>query len=276
MTETPFFFPGRDCELFGVLHSPASVPANAAFVFCAPFGEEKLWTHLVYVSFARELARRGMTVLRFDYRGTGDSDGDSEDAMPGACLEDIHRALDVLRERCGRRVSLGLLGLRFGATLAAIAAETEADVQRLVLWSPVLRGAAYAQELLRMNLAAQIAQYREVREDREALVRAMKAGRTVNVDGYEMLLAGYEQTSAIDLLAMSPRSNAHCLVAEIAARPQPAVGADLGRFAALYAGGTTVVSIEEPFWKEIKPLYARAERLFGDTLRWMESVSHAV
>jgi hypothetical protein len=37
-----------------------------------------------------------------------------------------------------------------------------------------------------------------------------------------------------------------------------------------------VVSVEEPFWKEIKPLYARANALFADTLRWMEPVSHAV
>ena len=273
--ETPFFFPGRGRELFGMLHEPASSSAKGAFLFCAPYGEEKLWTHLVYVSFARELARRGLTVLRFDYRGTGDSEGDSEEATPDACLDDIRSALGVLRgKRAG--VPLGLLGLRFGATLATLAAETEDDVRQLVLWHPILRGAPYAQELLRMNLATQIAQYREVREDRDALVRAMKAGRTVNVDGYEMSLAGYEQMSAIDLLASSRRSAARCLVAEISARPLAAAGADMARFAARYADGTTVVAVEEPFWKEIKLLYARAERLFAESLCWMEPVRHAV
>ena len=276
MTETPFFFPGRDRELFGVLHEPTSPSAGSAFLFCAPYGEEKLWTHLVYVSFARELARRGLTVLRFDYRGSGDSEGDSEEATPDACLEDIRNALGVLRERCAAGVSLGLLGLRFGATLAALAAETEDDVRQVVLWHPILRGAPYAQELLRMNLATQIAQYREVREDRDVLVKAMKDGRTVNVDGYEMSLAGYEQMGAIDLLASPRRSGARCLVAEVAPRSRPAAGADIARFAALYAEGTAVLSVEEPFWKEIKPLYARAERLFADTLGWMEPVSHAV
>lgn len=275
MTETPFFFPGCGRELFGVLHAPASTPADAAFLFCAPFGEEKLWAHLVYVNFARELARRGFGVLRFDYRGSGDSEGDSEEATPDACLEDISVALAVLRGKFAS-APLGLLGLRFGATLAALAAERESDVRQLVLWHPVLRGAPYAQELLRMNLATQVAQYREVREDRDALVQSMKAGRTVNVDGYEMSLAGYEQMSAIDLLAGRRSTAARCLVAEAVPRPRPAPSADVARLATLFSGSVAVVSVEEPFWKEIKPLYARANALFADTLRWMEPVSHAV
>jgi exosortase A-associated hydrolase 2 len=276
VTEVPFFFPGGDRELFGVLHVPASSPPAAAFLFCAPFGEEKLWAHLVYVSFARELARRGFAVLRFDYRGTGDSEGDSEEATPEACLDDIRCALEVLREKCAASAPLGLLGLRFGATLAALAAERESGLQWLVLWSPVLRGAAYAQELLRTNIAAQVTLYREVREDRDAMVQAMKSGRTVNVEGYELSLAGFEQTSAIDLLVAPVRATARSLVVDIAPRPRPAVGADFARFAALRPEGTAVVSVEEPFWKEIKPLYARAERLFADTLRWMEPASNAV
>ena len=55
------------------MQSPS--PCAAAFVFCHPLTEEKLWTHRVFVTFARELAAAGHTVLRFDYRGNGDSDG---------------------------------------------------------------------------------------------------------------------------------------------------------------------------------------------------------
>ena len=104
----------------------------------------------------------------------------------------------------------------------------------------------------------------------------MKEGRTVNVDGYEMSLAGYEQTSAIDLLAAPRRTTARCLVIELAPRPRPVVSADLARFAALHREGRAVVSVEEPFWKEIKTLYTHAEQLCADTLRWLEPVSHAV
>ena len=56
-TETPFFFPSGKHSLFGILHQPAAATCLPAFVFCHPFGEEKLWTHRVFVSFARRLAR---------------------------------------------------------------------------------------------------------------------------------------------------------------------------------------------------------------------------
>lgn len=270
MSEVPLYFGGGGFDLFGVMHAAQAPARDVGFVFCAPFAEEKLWTHLVYVNFARELARRGHPVLRFDYRGTGDSAGDFEDATPQACVADTLCAIGALRERAGPLAGVGLLGLRFGATVAAMAAERCDDVRRLVLWSPVLRGGAYVQELLRVNLAMQIAQFKEVRRDREELVRAMREGQTTNVDGYEITLETYEQLGTIDLLAgPGAAAAARCLVVQIAPRPLEGPGPELLRLAAQYRDGRAVVSVEEPFWKEIKPLYTRAERLFAGTLGWM-------
>ena len=78
--ETPFFFKTESRRLFGVLHLPeAGSPGTRAIVMSHPFGEEKLWSHRVFVSCARALAARGYTVLRFDYTGAGDSTGDTAD-----------------------------------------------------------------------------------------------------------------------------------------------------------------------------------------------------
>jgi len=52
MTETPFFFPNGNYQLFGVLHEAEAPSKNEGFVFCAPFAEEKLWAHRVFVNFA--------------------------------------------------------------------------------------------------------------------------------------------------------------------------------------------------------------------------------
>ena len=85
MKETPFFFEGDTGSLFGLLHEPdPATPAREAFVFCHPFGEEKLWTHRTYVSMARRLAERGHPVLRFDFLGNGDSDGAFADSRSPA------------------------------------------------------------------------------------------------------------------------------------------------------------------------------------------------
>ncbi len=233
MNEVPFFFPSNGFDLFGVMHAPQTAGRSTAFLFCPPFGEEMLWTRLVYVNFARELARRGYPVLRFDYRGTGDSDGEFEDSTVETYLSDIRCALGVLAEKSGPASGTALLGLRFGATLAALTAEAVPEVRRLVLWSPIVNGAAYMQELLRVNLTTQLALYKEVRQNREALVKAMAEGKPANVDGYEVTGAMFEQASSIDLLAGPKRSAAKCLIAQIA--PTSPADAAQGTVRAVFA-----------------------------------------
>jgi pimeloyl-ACP methyl ester carboxylesterase len=88
------------------------------------------------------LAKLGHAVLRFDYSGAGDSAGESVHGDVDLWLGDIAAAIDEVRRR--RRAShVTLLGLRFGATLAALAAARRDDVDRLVLWEPVQDGADY-------------------------------------------------------------------------------------------------------------------------------------
>src|SRR3982751_2205696 len=94
--ETPQFFPNRENQrLFSVLHRVPS--ANLAGVVCPPLFDEKLWSHRVLVNFARFVAARGVSVLRFDYFGDGESDGRFEDASVSTRLRDIEDAVDFCR-----------------------------------------------------------------------------------------------------------------------------------------------------------------------------------
>ncbi len=271
MKETPFFFEGETGSLFGLLHEPdAGTPAREAFVFCHPFGEEKLWTHRTYVSMARRLADRGHPVLRFDFLGNGDSDGTIADFSLTGALADVARAVELVRTRTGRtRVSL--LGLRLGATIAALSAERLAQVDRLVLWAPIVDGGRYMQEQLRVNLATQLAVYKEVRQDRAALVADMRNGATVNVDGYTLAWPLFDEISGVKLAAADRPFEGRCLVVQLdrqpAARPLPELQQLQGR----YANGQLVLVQEEPFWKEIDAFYGAAPRLFDATLTWLEA-----
>ena len=58
-------------------------------LLCHAFAEEKLWSHRVYVTFARELAALGYAVLRFDFRGEGDSDLEFEQATISTRIADV-------------------------------------------------------------------------------------------------------------------------------------------------------------------------------------------
>jgi len=64
-----------------------------------PFAEEKLWSHRVFVSFARALAERGYPVLRFDYMGAGDSSGTTPETSLQTHLDDLRAAVEVLLAR---------------------------------------------------------------------------------------------------------------------------------------------------------------------------------
>jgi exosortase A-associated hydrolase 2 len=273
MSETPFFFDCADYALFGILHEPAVVEAPAAprpaFVFCHPFGEEKLWAHRVFVTFARALAQRGYPVLRFDFMGNGDSDGEFAESSLASAVADLSCAIDTVRRMTGCEEA-ALLGLRFGATVAALVADERPDVTTLIGWAPTVDGHRFMQEMLRVNLATQLAVHKEIREDRTALVAAMRSGRAVNVDGYPLSLAFYEQLSTVRLAKEPHAFTGRCLLAHIDRAEQGKPLPELEQLRAGYAHATLVTVQEEPFWKEIDRFYETAPNLFDATLAWLE------
>jgi uncharacterized protein len=144
----PFFFGSSKKQLFGVHHPPKTDTARAtAILLCYPFGDEYMRTHKAVRQLALHLAKVGFHLLRFDYFGTGDSAGESEEGTIEQWVEDIAVAADELKETSGL-ASISVVGLRLGAALAAEAVATRTDVADLVLWDPVVRGAAYFDELM--------------------------------------------------------------------------------------------------------------------------------
>ncbi len=269
LDEIPLFFPSGDRSLFGVLHRPPDgAEARPAFVFCHPLAEEKLWTHRVFVSYARHLAAAGHPVLRFDTTGSGDSEGDFSDLSLPILCDDVRAAIAEVRRQTGA-TAVSLLGLRLGATVVMKVADEVEDIRHLVLWAPVTDGEKYLQELLRVNLLTQMATYKEIRQERPALVTEMQGGRTVNVDGYEMAWPLYSSVSEYKPDAGRHVFGGPCLIVQIDRQPRPA--ADLTRLGQSYAAATVQFAQEEAFWKEIARFYQQAENLFAVTTDWLAS-----
>lgn len=266
----PFYFGDDGGGIFGILHEPSGKPNGRGFVLCYPFAEERLWVHRAFVNLSRMLAEMGYAVLRFDFTGHGDSDGDFEDATVETRLEDIDQAVRALRRKASVNDGIGLLGLRLGATLAALAAERDPAFSHLVLWEPIVDGAAYMQEMLRSNLATQLAVYKEIRHNRQKLAEIMRGGETVNVDGYGLSHEMFEQTGRIDLAKGERAFDGPTLVVQIDRREAPP-RERLQELCGSYRNAELRTVVEEPFWKEIKPYYPRAENLFRVTREWLES-----
>lgn len=141
----PCYFGDSEKPLYGVYH-PANAPMvkAAGVVFCSPLGHEYIRSHNAINKLSNLLANSGYHVFRFDYHGTGDSSGDSEEASIDQWHADIGHAIGELKDISGVK-KISLVGLRFGALLAATLPKLTVD--RLVLWDPVVSGAAYFEEL---------------------------------------------------------------------------------------------------------------------------------
>ena len=132
--------------LFGIHHPPVRRPAGGrdAVLLCPPIGHEHTRCHRAFRVLSQALSRAGHHVLRFDYRGLGDSWGDPGEGGVEQWCDDIDNALGELAAR-SRTERIAVVGLRAGGLLAAAAlgrhlAGRKPTVRRLVLWDPVLSG----------------------------------------------------------------------------------------------------------------------------------------
>lgn len=122
-------------------------PGRRGIVLCGAFGFEDLCSHRTLALLAASIAAEGLPVLRFDYRGTGDSlDLAADEAQLDAWTADIAAAVAWMR-RDKAVDEVALIGLRLGALLAARAVTRLGGVAMLGLLAPVLSGRAYLREL---------------------------------------------------------------------------------------------------------------------------------
>ena len=143
-----FFFGPSDRQVFATYHPASGGSGQVLTVICPPLFSDYMRTHLALRELAISLAERGQHVLRFDYRGTGDSFGEIGEVALSDWIEDIALAVREGREISGSSV-VRLLGVRAGALLACRSLGASNGVQRLVLWDPVPDGASYVQVLRR-------------------------------------------------------------------------------------------------------------------------------
>jgi alpha-beta hydrolase superfamily lysophospholipase len=143
----PFFFGSSERPLFGVHHPPRERGAReTGVVLCYPMGQEYMRSHRAFRQLANLLTRAGHHVFRFDYFATGDSSGASGEGSLAQWSADVNQAIDELKDNASL-ASVSLVGLRLGAALAARASAGRADIDRLVLWDPVVLGRSYLEEL---------------------------------------------------------------------------------------------------------------------------------
>lgn len=141
------FFGPPDKKLFGVYYPPQGrIAQDRGVILCSPLAAYPCrCLHYLGTLFAKA----GLPAFRFDYFGTADSAGDLDEGSVSQWLQDLDCAAGELRRRGCQRLSV--VGLSFGATIAALYAKERDSVASLVLWEPRASGRDHIEEMQRSH-----------------------------------------------------------------------------------------------------------------------------
>ena len=140
-SEAALVFPVAGERLLGVVARPDG-PRDCAVLLVVGGPQYRVGSHRQFLLLSRRLAAAGYPVMRFDYRGMGDSGGAvrSFDAVG----EDIGAAIDAFLEACPgvRRIVLWGLCDAASAALLHVQASRDPRIAGLVLLNPWVRSEA--------------------------------------------------------------------------------------------------------------------------------------
>jgi exosortase A-associated hydrolase 2 len=139
-----------------------------------------------------------------------------------------------------------LWGLRLGALLAAdCARERDASFASLVMWQPVISGAHYMTQFLRLRLTSEMIS--------GAGAGAGAAGKALEIAGYELAPELALSIERLDLAALTPK-NVPAQWFEVSAEGKPSPA--LRRAGGLWSAAGAEVDLHsvrgEPFWGSVE------------------------
>lgn len=129
----------KELTLRGMLHIPDKVTGKVPMVcIFHGFTGNKMEPHFIFVKLSRMLESKGIASLRFDFSGSGESDGNFVDMTISKELEDAKAILDYAKslDFVDTR-KIGIVGLSMGGAVASmLAGDRKEDIQSLCLWAP--------------------------------------------------------------------------------------------------------------------------------------------
>ena len=136
MTEEKVYFKSSDnLTLCGILTFPEQ-KTDKCIILCHGITVDKEEDG-IFTDLARKLAAVGIAVFRFDFRGHGESNGNSVDMTVKGETEDIESALKYLKSRQFNK--FGLVAASFSGGAASFFTPKHQDVVKaLILWNSLI------------------------------------------------------------------------------------------------------------------------------------------
>jgi alpha/beta superfamily hydrolase len=285
VTEQAGYFAVAGAHLYSVLHHVEDPIARVLLV--GPFASERHDTYLPLVRWARYLASEKIEVLRYDYRGIGESTGIFEEMAIEDWQEDVQLLADWFK-RQSPSVPLILHGLDFGALLAGRAFHSGAG-NALLLWAPPIN----ANQSLRSTLQRRVGLEQLFKPDDEKksvadCIRQLEQGSSLEVNGYGWSSRLWHDSFGYELpAAMSDEDSAALTykkpvkIARLGTGPQATKNrADItedGENSSKITADRLKMSADNlkwhhsfKFWSEFRVYF---DSLFADNLEWITASS---
>ena len=130
-----FFQNSRGQKLAGVLHEAGS---EKAVIMAHGFRSDKDEDG-IFIRAADALCEDGFAVLRFDFAGSGESDGTFTEMMLSKEVEDLESAILFMKNQGYRKI--GLVGASFGGAVSILGHPN--GIASMVLWNPVSKTSSF-------------------------------------------------------------------------------------------------------------------------------------
>ena len=248
-------------------HHQAAHP-SAQVLLAGHFVTERPFAYALWVRWARYLAARGISALRFDYRGCGESTGEFQRLTLASWLEDC-RALVGLLKADEPTIPLVLGGIGLGGLLASrLFSENVGDA--MLLWSPSHSGAGALRDTLLRRLAFDLANpvtgQPKTWADYEA---SLQRGESIEAAGYILSAALWRE--AVDMkLALPGGARDH----GVDARGRAWKVVKLGQaHVPLIPGGGIWQAVNPGMRVRKAPLNPDLSALFQDNYQWIRAAT---
>lgn len=129
--------PYRGATIRGTVYLPEGGARHPTVLMLHSFTGNRIETGFLFVEIGRDLARRGIAAVTFDFRNSGESDGLFERTLPSEQLADaLHMAAWLRAQPFVDRRRLAVLGYSLGGLIAACVCGRLDVFQTMVLFAP--------------------------------------------------------------------------------------------------------------------------------------------
>ncbi len=262
-SERHFFLEEKGKQIYCVEYLPSENESKKhGVILCKPIWGERIRTHTIFYNLARLLSENGFSVITCDYYGDGNSGGETRELNYFSMVDDIV----LLHHYFSQNYHIDtfcLLGLRLGANVAIGVEPQILNLEKMILFEPVLNPLNSFKKALRANLATQMVIHKKILKTREDLIKDLKQDLLVNIDGFvigKKFWESFEQVSPLKV-----ESNFDKSVALYSLSPKGRKGTDYSKLVQNYEHSTLHCIEQEFIWTDWKN-YIPKPKIFFETI----------